>query len=391
MKIKKYVADDFQVAFKQAKHEMGRDAIILSSRQIKKGGLFGFFASTKYELTVAVDDNIKIERDKLRTSEVRTRTVPAAAAVQEIKPNRVSEQESQLLNEMYMINNMLTDIKDKMYEVELIKGISEPVQKFYKTLINNNVDKEIALRMANQVERQLPAGKGNYDCLSDVCRHTLQGFLSDIAPIKLDKGETARIVVVVGPTGVGKTTTIAKLAANLTFLESRRVAFITLDTYRVSAAEQLKTFADIIDVPIKVVFSPADLKEAIADYSDRDIIFIDTAGRSPYNQEHMEELHDFLEVAQADETILVLSVNTTTPDSLSIYHEFNRIGVDKLIFTKLDETNRYGQILNIISEIKKPVAYFTTGQNVPDDIEVPDPFKFARMVMEKGDAYERPS
>ncbi len=385
MKIKKYLADDFQSAFKQAKKEMGRDAIILSSRQVKKGGFLGFFARMKVELTVAVDDDMRVERDKLRSVPVESNPLAPAPAINS-NSNPVGEQELQLLQEMYKMNDIMAGIKGKMYEVELIKGISQPVQEFYKTLINNHVDQEIALRMANSVEGQLPDGKGDYDWVNDVCLNTLQRFLDEIKPIECTGGDGARVVVMVGPTGVGKTTTIAKLAANLTFIDSRQVAFITLDTYRVSAAEQLKTFADIIGVPIKVVFSPADLGEAIESYRDKDIIFIDTAGRSPYNHEHMSELHEFLDIARADETILVLSVNTASSDLLNIYHEFNRIGVDKLIFTKLDETNCYGQILNIISEIKKPVAYFTTGQNVPDDIEVPDPFKFARMVMGKGEA-----
>ncbi|PKM77678.1 MAG: flagellar biosynthesis protein FlhF [Firmicutes bacterium HGW-Firmicutes-15] len=387
MKIKKYVADDYQSAFKQARKEMGRDAIILSTRQVKKGGFLGFFTRTKVELTVAVDDDMRVERDKLRIVPQESNSLPSASdPALNSNSNPVGEQELQLLQEMYKMNDIMADIKGKMYEVELIKGISQPVQEFYKTLINNHVDQAIALRMANSVEGQLPGGKGDYNWVKDVCLHTLQGFLEEIKPIECNDGDGARIVVMVGPTGVGKTTTIAKLAANLTFIDSRQVAFITLDTYRVSAAEQLKTFADIIGVPIKVVFSPADLGEAIESYRDKDIIFIDTAGRSPYNHEHMEELHEFLDIAEADETILVLSVNTASSDLLNIYHEFNRIGVDKLIFTKLDETNCYGQILNIISEIKKPVAYFTNGQNVPDDIEVPDPFKFARMVMGKGEA-----
>lgn len=388
MKIKKYVADDFQSAFKQAKKEMGRDAIILSSRQIKTGGFLGFFARMKVEITVAVDDDMRVERDKLHSVPSESNPVASPSINNYVAPPApaLGEQELQLLQEMHKINNIMADIKGKMYEVELIKGISKPVQEFYKTLINNHVNQELALRMANNVENRLPRGTGDYDWIKDVCLRTLQESLDEIKPIECTSGDGARIVVMVGPTGVGKTTTIAKLAANLSLIDSRQVAFITLDTYRVSAAEQLRTFAEIIGVPITVVFSPADLEEAIDSYRDKDIIFIDTAGRSPYNHEHMTELQEFLDVARADETILVLSVNTASSDLLNIYNEFNRIGVDKLIFTKLDETNCYGQILNIINEIKKPVAYFTTGQNVPDDIEVPDPYKFARMVLGKGEA-----
>lgn len=190
----------------------------------------------------------------------------------------------------------------------------------------------------------------------------------------------------VGPTGVGKTTTIAKLAANMSFLEGKEVALITLDTYRVSAAQQLRTFADIIGIPISVVFNPQDLGEAIKQYQKKDIIFVDTAGRSPYKDEHMGELQDFIEAANPDETILVLSVTTDSRDLINIYQQFNLIGVDKIIFTKLDESCNYGRILNTIYHIRKPIAYLTTGQNVPDDIEVPDTLELARTLLREGGA-----
>lgn len=194
------------------------------------------------------------------------------------------------------------------------------------------------------------------------------------------------IVFMVGPTGVGKTTTIAKLAANLTFLDNKSVALITLDTYRVSAAEQLRTFAEIIGIPISVVFNPADMMLAIEQYRERDLIFVDTAGRSPYNSEQMEELREFIDIARPDETILVMSVNTNNNDLINIYQSFQSIGVDKLIFTKLDETCSYGTILNVLHETKKPIAYFTTGQNVPDDIEVPDSLRLAQMLLRRDEA-----
>jgi len=383
MKVKKYIADDFQTAFKLARKEMGPDAIILNSRQVKKGGFFGFFAKSRVEITVALDDDLRLNRDKLRPvpavkQEDNTATSNMAAT---------SEKEGQLLLEMGKMNNIMSEIKGKMYELDHIKGISTPILPFYQSLVDNHVDKEIALRVASKAESMIPDGKSSdYEAVKEAGLRALQELVDEVQPIVSSREGKARVVVMVGPTGVGKTTTIAKLAANLTFTDSRQVALITLDTYRVSAAEQLRTFAEIIGVPIKIVFSPADLQEAIKSYLDKDVIFIDTAGRSPFNQEHMEELRDFLNIARADETILVLSVNTASPDIVNIYERFNRVGVDKLIFTKLDETDCYGQIINAIGEIKKPLAYFTTGQNVPDDIEVPDPLKFARMVLGKDEA-----
>ncbi len=185
---------------------------------------------------------------------------------------------------------------------------------------------------------------------------------------------------------MGKTTTIAKLAANLTFLEGKDVALITLDTYRVSAAEQLRTFAEIIGIPISVVFTPEDLVLAIEQHRQKDIIFVDTAGRSPYNAEQMQELQEFINAGRPDETILVLSVTTDSNDLINIYQRFQTIGVDKIIFTKLDEACNYGAILNALHEIKKPLAYFTTGQSVPDDIEIPDSLRLAQMLLNGDEA-----
>jgi len=344
------------------------------------------FAKKKVEITVAIDDDLRLETDKLRTpahekASFKQLIQPAP------EPAAVLLNDAQVLEEMSKMQEIMQDIKSKMYEVEMIKGFHEPVQEFYQRLIHNKVDKDIALRIASSVENRLPGEKcDDYNWVNEVCLHTLQESINEIQPIVVDKSRQARVIVLVGPTGVGKTTTIAKLAANFTFVDFHQTAFITLDTYRISAAEQLRTFAEIIGIPIKVVFNPSDLEEAIQSFSDRDIIFIDTAGRSPYNQDQMEELAQFISVARPDETILVLSVNTDSNDLIRIYNRFNTIGVNKLIFTKLDETTRYGQLLNVFNEIKTPLAYFTTGQSVPDDIEVPDAQDIARMLLRKEEA-----
>ncbi|HEX3011069.1 MAG TPA: flagellar biosynthesis protein FlhF [Syntrophomonadaceae bacterium] len=384
MKIKKYIGDDFQEAISKAKKEMGQDAIILHTRHIKKGGLFGFFARTQVEITVAMDESLQVERDKAR------RTVPAASAVpqhaSEANADNPAIKTSQLVQEMLQMKEIMSDIKSRMFEVGNIRGISDKVQDFYRRLLNNNVDSQIALKIASSVEARLPGDKGtDLAWVDEVCIRTLHDYIVDIQKIPPPPDKKGQIVVLVGPTGVGKTTTIAKLAANLTFLESKQVAMITLDTYRIAAAEQLRTFAEIIGIPLKVVFNAADLEEAIADFKEKDVIFIDTAGRSPFNEAHMEELQQFIVKAHPDETILVLSVTTSTREIIEIYEKFSVLNIDRLIFTKLDETRCYGQILNAIDEIRLPVAYFTTGQNVPDDIEVPEPIRLAQMLMRKED------
>ena len=394
MIIKKFIAKDFKGALKQAKKEMGSDAIILHTSKVRRGGILSFLFSPQVEITVAVDESLQVNSDRLR------KPVSSTAAATELNSPAFSPQDAnpgakaiaqsapgELLQELQTMKNLINDVKVKIYEVEQIKGISGEVQAFYETLINNQVEKELALKIINRVESRLPKdSKGDELWVRDLCLHTIQEYINDIRPIELQREKKGALVFMVGPTGVGKTTTIAKLAANMSFLEGKEVALITLDTYRVSAAQQLRTFAEIIGIPISVVFNPQDLGKAIKQYQEKDIIFVDTAGRSPYKDEHMEELQDFIEAANPDETILVLSVTTDSRDLINIYQQFNLIGVDKIIFTKLDESCNYGRILNTIYHIRKPIAYLTTGQNVPDDIEVPDTLELARTLLREGGA-----
>lgn len=387
MKIKKFIAKDFRTAFKKAKEEMGSDAIILHTSHLKKRGILRNILPGKVEITVAIDDTLQVNTDKLRY--INNSGLPEKSPENNssyVEKNAGSD-DSEITKELQKMKNLMSDIKTKMYEVEQIKGLSEEAQFCYEILVCNNVDRDIALNIANKVDSRLPGEKHeNKDWIKDVCLHTLQEYITESEPIELDKDNNAKLIFFVGPTGVGKTTTIAKLAANKTFLEGKDVALITLDTYRISAAEQLRTFAEIMDISVSVVFTPQEMMDAISQYSDKDIIFVDTAGRSPHNFEQLQELKQFIDIGKPDETILVLSATTDSGDMIQIYDKFAVLNIDKIIFTKLDETNRYGQILNTIYETKKPVAFFTTGQNVPDDIEIPDYYRLARMLLRRDEA-----
>lgn len=382
MKIKRYVANDYRTAIRQAKSELGRDAIILHSRQIKRNGIIGWFAPPQIEITVAMDDTLRVHTDRARRN-VDNDSWPSL--VQQIPPGVNSGREMELVEEIKHMNQLMEEMRDKLHEVESIKGLSKPVHSFYQTLTENRVKPEIAMSIAASVQNRLPQ-YNNIDIqwVNEVCLHTVREYVKDISPIQLSSSKTCRLVFMIGPTGVGKTTTIAKLAANMTFLEGKKAALITLDTYRISAADQLRTFADIMGIPLSVVFSDAEMKEAVDKYQDRDIIFVDTAGCSPFNKEQMLDLERFVKVSQPDDIILVLSVTTDSDDLINIYNHFKSIGIDKIIFTKLDEAITFGQMLNVVYEIRKPIAYVTTGQNVPDDIEVPDSTCLARMFLGKG-------
>jgi flagellar biosynthesis protein FlhF len=216
----------------------------------------------------------------------------------------------------------------------------------------------------------------------DVCRgeaalrerltQTIAEFLPCHGPIRVEEGRR-RVAALVGPTGVGKTTTIAKLAANFRLRDRRRVGLITVDTYRVAAIDQLRTYAQLIDIPFRVVATPREMPQALDDLSDRDLVLIDTAGRSPQDDLRIQELRSFLQAAHADEVHLVLSL-AAGPRNLTLAAErFHRVGPTAVLLTKLDEAGAPGVVLSAARRVELPLSYVTTGQDVPDDIDMAAP------------------
>ncbi len=381
MKVKSFVGRDYQEAIKQAKQEMGNDAIILHTRHVKKPGLRGIFSHPLVEVTMAVDDTLRVNMDRIRDM---LPLLLQQQAANNAPPRPSNLEESQLLEELHKLKIIIAEMKSKMFEVEILKGMSEQVQSFFHTMVENNVSQDIALKIATQVDARLPKDETS-DAVwaSEVCLHCIQDCFLPVKPLN-ERGERkGNLIFLVGPTGVGKTTTIAKLAANMTFAEQKNVALITLDTYRVAAVEQLRTFAEIMDIAISVAYTPAELRDAVEQFAYNDYIFVDTAGRSPYNFEHLEELQQCIAMVRPQEVVLVLSLTTPSSDLINIYEKFSPIGIDKLIFTKLDETRTYGQMLNTVYEVKKPIAYITNGQNVPDDIIIPDTWDLAQMILRR--------
>jgi flagellar biosynthesis protein FlhF len=203
-------------------------------------------------------------------------------------------------------------------------------------------------------------------------------------PIDLTPGRP-RIVAFVGPTGVGKTTTIAKLAVQYALDKKKKVAMVTIDTYRIAAVEQLKIYAKIIDLPFRPVSSPEELNQVLAEFADQDLVLIDTAGRSQRDQSQIKEIRNFLKQSFPVEISLVMSI-THKEDTLSaINHQFGFLPIDNIIFTKLDESYTYGSIINQLFKMKKPLSYLTTGQKVPEDIEIATKERIISLVLGESD------
>ena len=199
-------------------------------------------------------------------------------------------------------------------------------------------------------------------------------------PVKITPGGR-RVVALIGPTGVGKTTTIAKLAANHRLREKQRVGLITVDTYRIAAVEQLRTYADIIDLPMKVVATPSEMREAMRDFDQMELVLIDTAGRSPRDDGKLQELRDFLAEAQADEVHLVLSAVGSRGSLIRAAERFKTVGATSLIMTKLDEAASLGVLLPLVQASQLPLSYVTNGQSVPDDIAIAESGRLANSIL----------
>jgi flagellar biosynthesis protein FlhF len=265
--------------------------------------------------------------------------------------------------------------------------VPEELFEHYNQLIQNQVASELAQEILRALQRDLRPeylSQGHY-VRERIAEH-IEKLIPTAGPIARTKSVGPHVVALIGPTGVGKTTTLAKLAANLKLREKHRVGLITLDTYRIAAVDQLKRYADIIGAPLRVVGNAEELKAAVAEMSEMDFILIDTAGRSPKDTLKLNELRGLLAAIEPDEVHLVIS-STAGQDAVELAVErFNEVRVDRIIFTKLDEAAHVGMVLNVVRKLNKTLSYITTGQDVPDDIEVGRGRRLAQMILGEANA-----
>jgi flagellar biosynthesis protein FlhF len=280
-----------------------------------------------------------------------------------------------------------TMVKDLVIQTRTQRApqVPEDLFDYYLQLIENQVADELATEIIRTLQKQVrPEQYGQADLMREKIADQLEKLLPTTGPIKRTKTVGPHVVALIGPTGVGKTTTIAKLAANLKLREKHRVGLITLDTYRIAAVDQLKKYADIIETPLRVVANGEDLTGAMLTMQDCDFILIDTAGRSPNDTMKLNELKALLAVAEPDEVHLVLSTTNSEECIQLAIARFSDVRVDKIIFTKLDEAAHVGVVLNVIRKVNKSLSYVTTGQDVPDDIEVGRGRRLAQLILGGG-------
>jgi flagellar biosynthesis protein FlhF len=404
MIIKKYVGKTESEATEEARKELGQNIVVMNVRPLKKNGFFSIFQSQKIEVTVALEEETE-KAPRTYTPDKNVKVTPRTPLVEgsqydTVKPVIKVNKSPDIIDDSSAIEEKLDNLSTllekniKFKEKEDIKpsnldkkehsdfvstrsDISEETMSFikllYNTLIENEVDEIYVNQLTDEVEKISKPGMPFDFALANVYQKMVLKF-GKSEPIDFEcAGPRAEIFI--GPTGVGKTTTIAKLATELVVNQKKKIALLTVDTYRIAAAEQLRTYASIIGIPFRVIYSVEEMKQAAEDFKDYDYIMVDTAGHSQHNEELKQDIENYirtLEDCMDCENFLVLSATTKYRDLIEIADSYSEIVAYKLIFTKMDETGAKGNLYNVKMHTGAPIAYITNGQNVPDDIAVFD-------------------
>ncbi|MCL2225593.1 MAG: flagellar biosynthesis protein FlhF [Defluviitaleaceae bacterium] len=411
MKVKRYEGKSEAALMPIIMEEMGDGATIISVKQKPNSGFFGFFRKPSVIITAACEDDAEfmnllnnpdtkqktapplVERKPLSADLVETNTASGSAAIEESMTillkearkaaNQIEQEESskRAKSSKSQIEPPKKTAENKSTSSGTRKYNHTMVQLFYDTMIGQEVLPEVAAHILRDLENMQETDQIDVRLLVKAVYGSIVDMLKGPTLIDTNKGE-AQTVVFMGPTGVGKTTTIAKLSSILTLKHGLRIGLITADTYRIAAVEQLKTYADILGLDIRVVYSPEEMTEQLKVLREKnDIVLIDTAGRSHKNPESIAELKALLDSIPDSKRYLVASVTTRYKDLCKIVSVYDSQTDFNLIFTKLDEAETLGSLMNICCLAGKKAAYVTFGQNVPDDLEAIKPDKIAKSLL----------
>ena len=411
MIIKKFTGKTEAEATEAAKKELGSTLVIMNVREVKKKGLFAFLLPKQIEVTAALeeeaparpqygsilrttaDKEIRTEQQNLLAKNSTENIEKKLDSLQTLLESQLNNRQSEKEESANAKTQDVTDAEEKedktqdMAAAEKKEEEKNPEQdKFIRLLYNKMLDNEMDEKYVNSILEDASKTKK-----ADLPFDYLLANIYQKMVLKFGKSEGItpseegpRIVLFIGPTGVGKTTTIAKLAGRYCVEEKKKVALLTADTYRIAAAEQLRTYANILETPFRIIYTPEELQAAVEDYWDCDYIFIDTAGRSHQNTDQLEKMKEMVAALKRPESyqvFLVLSATTKYRDLQKIADCYGRIADFELIFTKLDETEAVGNLLNMKLYTDAPIAYVTCGQNVPDDMEAFNPQKTVKQIL----------
>jgi len=392
VKIRKFTAATEAAAIEKIQQELGSDALVINVRRAQPKGLFAFLRKPFVEVSAAYDDSGS--QDEI-LKDFAVAQVGAA-------PDELAEKLAEKDERIKMLSDMLHTTGDMLSRAQQQLSAARQAERrastndrqrlysnnmlqfFYDTLIENQVLPHIAQEILDDLDGQTKDTEAlDLNFIIKIVYNSLVRLIGSPEGLSTapSKGKPQKFAFI-GPTGVGKTTTIAKLTADLCLNRGLSVGLITADTYRIAAIEQLKTYGDILGIEVGVAYTPDDLKKHInAKKNKCDIILVDTAGRSHRNAENLAELNEFLSEALEVEIFLVLSLTTKYEDMLNIIDSFRQVRDFKIIFTKMDETDKLGAIVNVCHQTGKKLSYITFGQNVPDDIKAISPGEVAMRLL----------
>jgi flagellar biosynthesis protein FlhF len=384
MRVKRYVAGTVQEALEKIRVDLGKDAVILNTKTIRTGGFLGLFKKVQCEVIAAVDQDRNKDGkysqgqvyDHLEQKRSMALNVTKAQNAPVMDSRNTDSLNEKILDEVKEMRGLVMRL---MKEHERSNQFPEVYQKLVERLRQQEVAEELIHLLVQQAMQK----HQNTLVEEKEAQQLVRNEIIQLLRAKSIHGITPmhRMYHFVGPTGVGKTTTIAKLAAHFVLNQQKKVGFITSDTFRIAAIDQLKTYANILNAPIEVVFNPRELHQSVMKLAANDYIFMDTAGRNFRENQYIQELSHLLHASIPAETFLVLSLSAKYADMVGLIQEFAKIGVNKVIFTKLDETDTYGSILNINYFYNFQLSYITNGQNVPDDILPATPELIADLIL----------
>jgi flagellar biosynthesis protein FlhF len=391
MEVKTYRAATMHEALTLVRRELGPDAAVLHTREVRAGRLFGLLPGVRQiEVTASADVNVPsrlLPRNRLGHPASAAQAPPSSrpkpvfsSRLSTPPPQGPPQSSDQLHGQMTHLQSMVKQLC-RGRPADPARDLPEELFRLFAELLDAELGDDLARELVERIRAEIPGEELNDLVLAKArVARMIEAEIRVAGPITVVPGRR-RLVALVGPTGVGKTTTIAKLAANYRLKDKRRVGLITVDTYRIAAVEQLRTYAEIIDLPMQVVTTPREIRDAVRQMSELDLVLMDTAGRSPKDELKIQELKAFLAEAAADEVHLVLSSVASARALEQTAERFAAVGTTRLILTKLDEATTLGNILPVLRASKLPLSYLTNGQDVPDDIETADALRVAQLIL----------
>ena len=364
MKIKRIQARDNQEALLKVKMELGPDAVIIHQRKIKPKGFLGFFKKPIIEVVAAREDK-PVTSTRIGETTTATQSGDNRDKQQDGESRIAFSSMEEELKSIRIILNQLVQQKGN----DVVDG-QPPIEESLMELIlkENDMDPDVIEKLLHDCQVPLHQDANSQIDERTVRENMRQCIKNNVNIQPYDPKQ--KVIVFVGPTGVGKTTTIAKLAARATLNEGKKVGLISADTYRIAAVEQLRTYSDILNIPLKVIYQPDEVIDAISQLNHLDLILVDTAGRSHRDNQQINELKRLLDKIQQKEIYLLLSCTTRQQDIRDILEKYRFLDDYKIIITKVDEASAFGTLINVPILTEKSISFMTTGQSVPDDIEV---------------------